>query len=85
MREYFDVESLAQEVGVSERTVRRWIDDAVNPLPSHAVRTGGRDRGRVLILRSEFDAWVKRFAPARATDTAMDERVAAAVVRSMRG
>jgi hypothetical protein len=39
----------------------------------------------VLILRSEFDAWVKRFAPARATDTAMDERVAAAVVRSMRG
>lgn len=85
----YDLATLAEQVGVSERTVRRWMEDPVNPLPSHHVRGSFKDRGRVLIFGSEFKAWVrsfpaaqsKRAAPARAAVEEADPDVTAWVKR----
>jgi hypothetical protein len=62
--DYYDLTALARKTGVSPRTIRRWIDDPKHPLPTHHIRGSFRDRGRVLILRSEFEAWVRSFPPA---------------------
>lgn len=42
--------------------------DPDHPLPHHYVRAGGKDRGRVLVFKRDFDAWVATFPPARAND-----------------
>jgi hypothetical protein len=89
---YFDIEALADYSGLSPNTLRRYMADPVNPLPNHHVHGTGRDRGRTLIAKREFDAWVARFPPARGkarpakadTDPRFEARVAAAV-RSIRG
>jgi hypothetical protein len=83
---YFDIEGLAEYSGLSVRTLRRYMDDPVNPLPNHHVVTSTKGRGRVLIAKREFDAWVHAFGPAKRhpAKAALDERVAAAV-RSIRG
>src|SRR5262245_55310712 len=62
---YFDIEGLARYSGFSVRTIRRYIDDPVNPLPTHNVTQAGKDRGKTLIHKREFDAWVHSFPPAR--------------------
>jgi len=89
--DYVTLEKLAADIGVHPRTLRRYMDDPTNPLPTHHVCVGGKDRGRVLVSRKEFDAWVSRFPAGRshikpqpAKVTALDRRVAAAV-RSIRG
>lgn len=87
MTEYLSLADLAREVGVSLPTIRRWIADPEHPLPSHQICRQGNDRGRVLVLRSEFDAWVKAFPAAtqrvanRPASSAMADRVAAAMRR----
>jgi excisionase family DNA binding protein len=40
---------------VSERTIRSWIRSPVNPLPAVKVR------GKVLVRKSDFDAFLQRF------------------------
>ena len=72
----FDVKALAAYSGLSPSTLRRYMDDPQNPLPHHHVCVGGKDRGRVLIRKSEFDAWLDAFPgrgpkrqPARAETT----------------
>ena len=59
------LEKLAEDIGINERTLRRYMDDPVNPLPTHHVCIGGKDRGRVLVSRAEFNEWAKRFPAAR--------------------
>lgn len=82
---YFDIESLAKRTGWSTKTIRRYIADKENPLPSHHVHGSGQARGRVLILKTEFDAWVAGFPPkAKMAKASLDTRVAAAV-KSIRG
>jgi hypothetical protein len=66
---YFDIEGLARYSGMSVRTIRRYIDDPVCPLPTHNVTQSSKDRGKVLIHKREFDAWVHAFPPARAKAT----------------
>ena len=36
---------------------------ATKPLPNHHVRGEGKDRGRVLVSKREFDQWVASFGP----------------------
>lgn len=62
---YFDLDALARYAGLSARTLRRYMDDPINPLPTHHVHASGRDRGRVLVSRRAFDAWVTSFPPLR--------------------
>ena len=59
------LEKLSEEIGLNLRTLRRYMDDPVNPLPTHHVCLGGKDRGRVLVSRAEFNEWAKRFPPSR--------------------
>jgi excisionase family DNA binding protein len=52
--EWFGLRQVAQYAAVSERTVRGWIHASVDALP--AVRV----RGKILVRRSELDAWLGR-------------------------
>ena len=60
---YFDLAGLARYSGLSIRTLRRHMKAATNPLPNRHVRVAGKDRGRVLVSKREFDRWVESFAP----------------------
>ena len=51
---WLDLRRLREYATVSERTLRAWIHSQVNPLP--AVRVGTK----ILVRRSEFDAWMER-------------------------
>ena len=48
------LKQVTQYVNLSDRTVRTWIHEQVDPLP--AVRV----RGKILVRRSELDAWLER-------------------------
>jgi hypothetical protein len=88
---YFDLPGLAAYSGLSVRTLRRHMADPTHPLPTHHVRTAGKDRGKVLVRKAAFDAWVAAFPPAEAptatpkAEQSLDERVARAVAQSRRG
>lgn len=79
---WFDLPALAKYSGLSTRTLRRYLTDAVRPLPHSYVRGGGKDRGRTLVFKRDFDEWVRRFGPAPTERTdALDDRVARALRR----
>jgi len=52
--EWLSIRQVTQYADVSERTARAWIHASVDALP--AVRVGGK----VLVRRSELDAWLVR-------------------------
>jgi len=52
--EWLSLRQVTQYADVSERTVRAWIHAPLNALP--AVRVGGK----LLVRRSELDAWLGR-------------------------
>jgi len=52
--EWLGLRQVTQYADVSERTVRSWIHASVDALP--AVRVGGK----ILVRRSELDAWLAR-------------------------
>jgi excisionase family DNA binding protein len=52
--EWLDLRRLTEYAAVSERTLRAWIHDPVDPLPAVCV---GR---KILVRRQEFDAWLER-------------------------
>ena len=51
--EWLDLQRLTGYAAVSNRTLRAWIHSPVDPLP--AVRVGTK----ILVRRSEFDAWLE--------------------------
>jgi excisionase family DNA binding protein len=52
--EWLCLREVTRYVNVSERTLRTWIHAPIDALP--AVRVGGR----ILVRRSELDAWLTR-------------------------
>jgi len=62
----FDLPGLARYTGLSVRTLQRYIDDPVNPLPAHYVQRGGAGRGRHFVALRDFTRWVQSFPPQRA-------------------
>ena len=52
--EWMGLKQITQYANVSERTLRGWIHSPVDPLP--AVRVSGK----ILVRRSELDAWFSR-------------------------
>jgi excisionase family DNA binding protein len=48
------LKQVTRYVNLSERTVRSWIHERIDPLP--AARVGGK----ILIRRSQLDAWLER-------------------------
>lgn len=52
--EWLGLREVTQYAAVSERTLRAWIRSPTTPLPAVKVGT------KILIRRSEFDAWLER-------------------------
>lgn len=52
--EWLGLRQVTQYASISERTLRTWIHAPVDPLP--AVRLAGK----MLVRRSELDAWLQR-------------------------
>ena len=64
MAEWMDLKAVQRYACVSERTLREWLHRAIKPLP--AVRVGTK----ILIRRSDFDAWLEThpLVPAESID-----------------
>ncbi len=52
---YLPLRALARYAGLSVRTLRSYLVHGSSPLPHYRIG------GRVLVRRSEFDAWAARF------------------------
>lgn len=77
---YFTLQQAAEYTGVARRTVERWMH-MPEPLPTFRIG------GRILIRKSELDAWIEKVGrqPAGPEPAArVDPRVAEAVA-SIRG
>ena len=57
---YMPLKELARYAGLGVRTLRRYLSDPAGPLPHY--RLGGK----VVVRRSEYDAWALRFRRAAA-------------------
>jgi len=53
-REWLGLRELTAYADVSDRTLRAWMHRPDNPLP--AVQVGGK----ILVRRSQFDAWLEQ-------------------------
>jgi len=66
--DYLDLARLAHVGSQSVRTLRNHIHDPVDPLPAYRVG------GKILVKRSDFDAWMaRRRYVARTVDTIVDD------------
>jgi len=59
---YLDLEQLARYSSLSVRTLQRHLKDPVHPLPHHQVQPTGKARGRTVVSKRAFDAWMAQFA-----------------------
>ena len=55
MRGWLDLKHSAEYCGLSVRTLRKFLGDAVHPLPAHLVG------GKWLCAPEELDRWVRGF------------------------
>ncbi len=58
-REWLSLRQVTQYAALSERTIRGWIHSPVAPLPAIRIR------GKILVRRSDLDAWFERHRIAR--------------------
>lgn len=70
--EWLDLKALTHYAAVSERTLRSWIHNPVDPLPS--VQVGSK----ILVRRREFDAYLERHKvqPAASVDHIVEKILA---------
>jgi len=82
---WLSLEALSRYSGLSVRSLRAYLTDAHNPLPSYrmkephiiATATGKRRTvsGKILVRRSDFDKWMEHFRHTPALDRLVDEVV----------
>jgi hypothetical protein len=53
-RQWLSLQELTVYASVSERTLREWLHRSNDPLPGVCVR------GKILVSRFQFDAWLER-------------------------
>jgi excisionase family DNA binding protein len=70
--EWLGLRELTTYAAVSERTLRAWIHQCIDPLP--AVRAGGK----LLVKRATFDEWLERRGVRSLSDVDVD-----AIVREL--
>jgi len=58
---YLDLDGLARYSGLGVSTLKRFVRDRAHPLPHLQVRADGKERGRLLFRKDEFDAWMDQF------------------------
>lgn len=52
--EWLDLRGLTKYAAVSERTLRAWIHDPINPLPAFQVN------GKILVKKRDFDSFIEQ-------------------------
>ncbi len=64
VQEWMDLKALRAYCAISERTLRKWLHRAVDPLPAQRIGT------KILVRRSVFDRWVEAhpLTPANSID-----------------
>ena len=62
---YFDIKALSTYSSLSISTIRNYIADGDDPLPSFCIKR------KILIKKSEFDRWMERHR----TDTGKIDRI----------
>ena len=72
---YLSLRALAGYAGVSVRKLRALLDDAAHPLPCYRIG------GKILVRRSEYDAWAIRYRHEGRGDV---DRVVFDVLQSLR-
>ena len=72
---YLSLRALAGYAGVSVRKLRALLDDAAHPLPCYRIG------GKILVRRSEYDAWAIRYRHEGRGDI---HRVVSDVLQSLR-
>jgi len=61
---YLSLRALATYSALSVRKLRDYLNDPLHPLPCYRIG------GKVLVRRSDFDAWIERFRSAGRADMA---------------
>jgi hypothetical protein len=64
---YFDLKKLAEYSSLSVRTLRDYISDSSDPIPSYCLRR------KILVKKSEFDNWISNHRYNNKTDAMLDE------------
>ena len=72
-RQWLGLKELTQYADLSERTIRSWIYSAVDPLPAAKVC------GKVLVRKSDFDAYLQRHRIKRLDEINLDATVQDAI------
>ncbi len=83
---WMSLEAVSQYSGLSVRSLRAYLADPLRPLPHyrmkepHLIATkSGKPRtvsGKILVRRSDFDAWMQAFRHTPDLDRLVDEVVA---------
>jgi excisionase family DNA binding protein len=73
---FLSLRALASYSCVSVRKLREHLEDSANPLPHY--RLGGK----ILVRRSEFDAWMSAYRRVGPADV---EKIVDSVMRDLRG
>ena len=66
---FLDIKSLSDYSSLSVRTLRDYIADDTNPLPSYCVKR------KILVKRSEFDSWIEKYRANNATISNMLDEI----------
>ena len=51
---YFDIKELSKYSSLSVSTLRNYLSDDANPIPSYCIKR------KILVKKSEFDAWIEK-------------------------
>ncbi len=74
---YLGLSALSKYSGLSVKQLRGYIHDPANPLPAFQTDGGETGRGKLLVRRSEYDAWaekhLRRPSPQEDIDAAVAE------------
>ncbi len=73
---YFNLRGLAEYSSISVRTLRDYLNDASDPLPSYCVKM------KILVRKSEFDAWLRKYRVRHKPLTAVVDEVLTDVLGS---
>ena len=67
---YFDLKDLSEYSSLSVRTLRDYLADPDNPLPSYCIKR------KILVRKSEFEKWMEQYQTNhKKLDTIIDEIV----------
>lgn len=76
---YLGLSALSKYSGLSVKKLRGYIHDLANPLPAFQTDGGETGRGKLLVKRSEYDAWAERNLRRPSPEADIDSAVAEAL------